>query len=80
MLDRMRQLDPAARHPGVIAPAHIERRVQGQLLAGLGQFLFAAEHQPRHDQRLRARPALHEPAVHQHLIEAHLFRHWKHAR
>ena len=73
MLDRMRELYTAARDPGVVAPAHVERRIHGQLLAGLGQLLFAAENQSGHDQRLRARPALHQTTVHQHLIEAHLF-------
>ena len=54
VLDRVRQLDPAAADPRMIAPAHLERGVLAHLLAGLVDARFAGEHQPRHHQRLRA--------------------------
>ncbi len=54
----------------MVAPAHLERRILGQLLARFGELLFAGENQTRHHQRLRPRAALDEPAVDEHLIEA----------
>lgn len=69
MLDRVRQLDSAPTDPGMVAPAHLQRRILGQLLPRLGQFRLAAEHQPRHYQRLRPGAAFRQPALDKHLID-----------
>ena len=68
MVEAMRQLDSAARHPGMIASAHVERRVGRQLLAGLVHLAVADEHQPRHDERLRPGPAFGQAAIDEHLV------------
>ena len=69
MIQRMRELDAAARRPGMIPAAHLERRIGGQQLAGFGDPRVARPDQPRQHQRLRARAALGEPAREQELID-----------
>jgi len=59
----------------MIAPAHVDRGIVRDLLAGLGRLRLADEHQPGHHQRLRAGAALGEPPLHQHLVDALLFTH-----
>lgn len=74
MIERMGQLDPAAADPGMIAPAHRDRRIRGQLLAGLVDPRLPGKHQPRHHQRLRPGAAFGQPALDQQLIDAALGR------
>ncbi len=74
VLDRMRQLDPAAPDPRMIAAPDLDRGVLGDLLAGLVDLALGDEHQAGHDQRLRARAALGKAAGHKQVIDA-LFRH-----
>ena len=68
----MGQLDPAAADPGVIAAAHIERRILGDLVAGLVNLGIAGKHQPCHHQSLCARAAFGEPALDQQLVDTAL--------
>ena len=42
----MVQLDPAARHPRMVLAPHVERRVVGHRVAGLGHAAVAREHLP----------------------------------
>ena len=74
MGDGVGELDPAAAHPGMVAPAHLERGIPGDLLPGLVDPRLAREHQPRHHQRLRPRAAFGEPALDQQLVDAALGR------
>ena len=71
MRDCVRQLDPPARNPRMITPAHLELRIGGQGLPGLGQLGLERIDMARKDQRLRAGAALREPALDQQLIKAH---------
>ena len=57
MRDRVRELDPAASDPRVIAPAHLDSRVAAHLLARLVHAGVAGEHQSGHYQCLRTRAA-----------------------
>ena len=63
-------------YPGtlMIAPAHIKARILGDLVPRLVDLGLASEHQPRHQQRLRPRTALGQPALDQQLIDAALWR------
>jgi hypothetical protein len=58
MGERVGQLHPAPTDPRVVASAHIKRCIPGHRLAGFVDALLADEHEARHHQRLRARPAL----------------------
>src|SRR4029079_9975515 len=66
------ELDPAPRHPRMVLAPHLEWRVLGQQVAGLRKLALTREHRPRHDQRLRPRPALGETPAHQQLIRPDL--------
>ena len=74
VFDRMGQLDPAARDPGVITAPHIKRRIGRQTVAWLGELGFTAEHQPGQHQRLRTAAAFSQPAIDQQLVNARLGR------
>ena len=67
---RVIELESPPRNPGVIASAHVDRRVRAELLAGLVDLAVADEDEARHDQRLRARPALGQAAVDDQLVGA----------
>ena len=73
MLNGMGQLDPAATYPRMIAAAHFERGIPGQLLAGLGDLGLARKHYARHHQRLRAGAAFDKIALDQQVIYTFLF-------
>ena len=75
MVERMGELDPAPRDPGMVLAPHLERRVGGERLPGLVDLALAGEDQAGEDQRLRLRPAFGEPAVDEQLIGADLDRH-----
>ena len=49
------QLQPAARNPRVVLPAHLQRGLGADRLAGLGDALGPGEHLAGEDQRLGAR-------------------------
>src|SRR3546814_11020289 len=70
MVEPVRELDPPARHPRMIAPAHLDRRLRRHLLPRLLDLALADEHQPRPHQRLRPLPRFGEPASDEHLIDA----------
>src|SRR5688572_18909659 len=72
MIERMSELDAAARDPGMVAAPDLERRLLGQRLAGFLDLALAREDQAGEDQRLRPRPTLGETAIHQQLIGAEL--------
>ncbi len=64
------QLESAARDPGVILAAHLERLVGPHGLTRLVDPDLAGEHDAGHDQRLRAAPAFRQAAIDQGLIGA----------
>ena len=66
--EAMVELDAAARDPGMVFPAHFQRRILRQQLAGLGDLLLAAEHGASHDQRLGAAAAVRQPAGDEQLV------------
>src|SRR5205814_504499 len=68
MRQPMVKLDPPARNPWMVLTAHFQRRVPGKQFASLGELLLAAEHRPRHDQRLRAATTLRQPPADEKLI------------
>ncbi len=72
MIERMGELDPAARYPGVVAPTHLDRGIIRQRFAGLVDPPLAGKHQTREDQRLRSGPAFGQAPLHQQLIGAML--------
>ena len=74
MVERGSQLEPAARHPGMIAPGDVKLRIVGHRGAGLVDAPAGGGHQSGDDQRLRLRPAFGEAAVDEQLIGAP-FRH-----
>ena len=59
----MVELDPAARHPGMVAALDADLGVVGDLLPRLVDLAVADEGQTGKDQRLRARPAFGETAI-----------------
>ena len=61
--ERMIQLEPAARHPGVILPTNLKWRVGCQLVTSLGHPPVAGEHLARQDQRLGTGAALGKAAL-----------------
>lgn len=76
MLQRMRQFDPAAADPGVIASSDLKRRVLWQLLTGFRQLCFPGEYQSCHHQRLRPGAAFREPAIREQLIKTSFRSHY----
>ena len=66
----MVEFDPAARHPRMVAPLHADGGIGGDLLPRLVDLAVADEGQSGEDQRLRARPALGQPAVDEQLVGA----------
>jgi hypothetical protein len=56
--ERMRQLDAAARNPGMVLAAQLERRLVGQQVAGLGDAPLAAEYLASQDERRGAAAGL----------------------
>src|SRR6185295_8044485 len=72
VIECMGELYSAARDPGVVASSDLDRTSGLNLLAGLGDLLFTAEHQPGKDQRLGAGAAFSQPAIDQQLIDADL--------
>ena len=70
MVERVRQLDPSAADPGVVAPAHLERGIGRQLEPRLVEPPIARPHRARHHQRGRPAAAFGQPAIVQQLVEA----------
>src|SRR5580704_2046378 len=68
MRQRMVELEPAARYPGMILASHFQRGFRRQGLSGLVDAPFAAEHLAGEDQGLCARAAFSQAAVNQQLI------------
>ena len=68
----MRQLDAAARHPGVVAALDDNLGIDRHHLARLGDLAGADIDQPGKDQRLRPRAAFGQPALGQQLIDTGL--------
>jgi len=68
MRQPMRQLHAAAGHPRVVLAAHLQRLIGGNRLPRLVDPPLAGEHQPGHDQCLRARPRLGQAAIDQQLV------------
>src|SRR3546814_8458492 len=64
----MRQLDAAARYPGMILAAQRDRRIRRQHVARLGDSPLAHEDLPRHDECLCLGTALGEAALDEQLI------------
>jgi len=62
------ELDPAARHPRMVAALDLERRILGQQVARLCDPLVTREHRAGKDQRLSPRPALREPPRNEQLV------------
>lgn len=55
----------------MITPAHFERGIAGQLLAGLSDLGLTAEDYPGEHEGLRAGAAFRQPAIDQHLVDTH---------
>jgi hypothetical protein len=72
MVERVREFDPAARHPGVIAAAYRERGLIGDCLTGFLDTPLARIDETREDQRLRALAAFGEAAIDEKLVGAAL--------
>src|SRR3546814_1339165 len=70
----MVELDPAARHPGMVAALDAQLRIGGDLLARLVDLAVTHKGEAGEDQRLRARPAFDETAIDEQLVGA-LLRH-----
>jgi hypothetical protein len=68
MRQRVIELDPAARDPGMLLPANLQRSILRQRLPRFLDLALAREDLPRKDQRLRLRPALDEPAIDEQLV------------
>ena len=68
MLQRVIELQAAARGPGVVLAAHLERRALGQQVAGLGDAAVAAPDLAGQDQRLRAGAAFDQAEIDQRLV------------
>ncbi len=69
MVERMGELDAAARHPGMIAPAQFERRFGGDADARLVEPAIAAPHRAGENQRLRLGAAVGKAALDQERIK-----------
>ena len=65
MVERMGELDAAARHPWVVATAHSSASAAATVSPGLLMPAFAGKHKAGENQRLRACPAFREPALDQ---------------
>lgn len=65
MLNRMRQFDAAAADPGMVAPAHFQRGIFGDLLPRLIDFLLADKDRACHHECLRPGAAFGQPAFDQ---------------
>jgi hypothetical protein len=74
MLERVRKLDPAPRHPGMLLAPHLQRSIVRERLPRLFDLALAREDKPGQDQGLRLGAALDQAAVDEHLIGAG-FRH-----
>src|SRR3546814_19430933 len=61
--ERMVELEPAARHPGMVAALDAQLRIGGDLLARLVDLAVTHKGEAGEDQRLRARPAFDETAI-----------------
>ncbi len=70
MRQRVRELDAAARNPGVVEPADFERDVVADRMAGLVEAAIARPDAAGEDERLRARARFDEPARNQRGIQA----------
>ena len=68
LVERVSQLEPAARHPGMVAPGNGKLGIVGQLGAGLVDALAGGGNQSGEDQRLRLRPTFGEALVDEELI------------
>ena len=68
----MVELDPAARHPRMVAPLDAHIGVIGDLLPRLVDLAIADKGEPRQNQRLRPRPAFGQPAIDEQLVSANL--------
>ena len=74
LVERIGQLDTAARHPRVIATAYLDRNIGHESLASLVDPSATGKHTPREDQRLRACSTLGEAALHDQQISARFCR------
>ena len=68
LLQRMRQLDTAARHPWMVLPFDADFSVFSHLQPRLVRLFVTQHHMPSHHQRLRARPAFGEAAFDEQLV------------
>jgi hypothetical protein len=66
----MGKLDAAARHPGMLPPAHFQRCVRGERLACLVDLALSGIDQSGQDQGLCPRSALDEAAINKELVSA----------
>ena len=69
MVERVGELDAAARHPGMVAAAQLERRIGGKAGAGLVEPPLAAPDRAGQNQRLRLGAAFGKPALDQQRVE-----------
>ena len=72
LIQRRRELHAAARHPGMIAAAHFDRRVVGKGLSGFVDAALGGEDEAGEDQCLCASAAFGKRSVDEKLIGAHL--------
>ena len=70
MRQRMIELEPAARHPWMVATFDAERRIGRELLARLVDLAVTGIDEPREDQRLCTRAAFGKPAIGEQLVGA----------
>ena len=75
MIERVGELDPATRDPGMIALLERERHVGAELVAGLVDAPLSAADQAGQDQCLRLCPALRQALLDEELIGPPLCRH-----
>ncbi len=66
----MVELDPAARHPRMVAALHAHLGIIGDLLPRLVDLAVPDKGKSRKDQRLRPRPAFGQAAVDKQLVGA----------
>ncbi len=72
MVERMGQLDAAARDISLLAVPDLDGKIAGDLLAGLVETALAGKDPAGEDQRLGPRPAFDQATLDQKLIEAYL--------
>ncbi len=78
MVERMSELDPAARDPRVVSALDHQRGLSSDLVAGLVDPAIAGVDQTGQDQRLRPGPAFGQATLDQQLIGPPLRRQARH--